>query len=65
MLPQDNFDFDFMSTMATKLERPSITGPETPVLPFPIRLAGVVQKGFGRGSKELGCPTGLEPSKTI
>jgi riboflavin kinase len=26
--------------------------------PYPIQLSGEVVKGFGRGSKELGIPTG-------
>lgn len=38
--------------------RPQIVGPETPESPFPILLSGPVQKGFGRGGKDLGCPTG-------
>lgn len=38
--------------------RPSIVGPETVDPPFPIFLSGAVQKGFGRGGKDLGCPTG-------
>jgi riboflavin kinase len=39
--------------------RPLIVGPEELVSPFPIKLAGLVTKGFGRGSKELGIPTGM------
>lgn len=39
--------------------RPQIVGPDTPLEPFPIRLEGHVKKGFGRGGKDLGCPTGL------
>jgi riboflavin kinase len=39
--------------------RPQIVGADSPEPPFPILLAGPVQKGFGRGGKELGCPTGL------
>jgi hypothetical protein len=39
--------------------RPEIVGPDAPSQPFPIPLAGPVQKGFGRGGKDLGCPTGL------
>lgn len=39
--------------------RPTIVGPEEPSTPFPIKLAGPVQKGFGRGGKDLGCPTGM------
>ena len=38
--------------------RPQIVGPESPEPPFPVRLNGPVQKGFGRGGKDLGCPTG-------
>jgi len=37
---------------------PEIVGPDTPEPPFPIILAGPVQKGCGRGGKDLGCPTG-------
>src|SRR5579862_474973 len=39
-------------------ERPSIVGPDSPEPPYPIYLKGPVIKGFGRGSKELGIPTG-------
>jgi len=38
--------------------RPPIAGPEVPISPYPIRMKGVVVRGFGRGSKELGIPTG-------
>jgi hypothetical protein len=38
--------------------RPLIVGPDTPQEPYPLKLAGTVVKGFGRGSKELGIPTG-------
>lgn len=38
--------------------RPSIVGPDSPEAPFPVVLVGPVQKGFGRGGKDLGCPTG-------
>ena len=34
-------------------------GPQEPQTPFPIKLVGLVQKGFGRGGKDLGCPTGM------
>lgn len=40
--------------------RPLIVGPDCPEPPFPILLSGPVQKGFGRGSKDLGCPTGSQ-----
>jgi riboflavin kinase len=39
--------------------RPMIVGPDAPESPYPIALTGDVQKGFGRGGKDLGCPTGL------
>ena len=39
--------------------RPMIVGPDVPESPYPIALTGAVQKGFGRGGKDLGCPTGL------
>lgn len=38
--------------------RPDIVGPALPEHPFPILLSGEVQRGFGRGGKDLGCPTG-------
>jgi len=27
--------------------------------PFPYYTLGIIVRGFGRGSKELGCPTGI------
>lgn len=45
-------------TETFRQSRPSIVGPDIPEPPYPITLSGPVQKGFGRGSKELGCPTG-------
>ncbi|KAJ6599308.1 riboflavin kinase [Mycena vulgaris] len=45
--------------------RPQIVGPDCPEHPFPILLAGPVQKGFGRGGKELGCPTANLPDESI
>lgn len=41
-----------------RAERPQVVGPESPEAPFPIFLVGEVQRGFGRGGKDLGCPTG-------
>lgn len=43
---------------AINLDRPLIVGPATPEPPYPIAISGTVVKGFGRGSKELGIPTG-------
>jgi riboflavin kinase len=42
-----------------RASRPEIVGPDAPAEPYPIQLVGCVQKGFGRGGKDLGCPTGL------
>lgn len=39
-------------------DRPLIVGPENLEAPYPISVSGTVVKGFGRGSKELGIPTG-------
>ncbi|KAL3899276.1 MAG: hypothetical protein SGCHY_002155 [Lobulomycetales sp.] len=44
-------------------DRPLICGPETPPDPFPVKLKGNVQKGYGRGSKELGIPTANLPEE--
>lgn len=50
-----------VSTVSFREERPQIVGPDEPEAPFPILLAGPVQRGFGRGGKDLGCPTGIHP----
>ncbi|PLW16486.1 hypothetical protein PCANC_18570 [Puccinia coronata f. sp. avenae] len=43
--------------------RPTIIGPESaPEPPFPVRLCGIVEHGFKRGSRELGCPTANLPA---
>ena len=38
--------------------RPLIVGSDAPESPYPITMKGAVVQGFGRGSKELGIPTG-------
>ncbi len=38
--------------------RPLIVEPDVPTSPYPIKMKGEVVQGFGRGSKELGTPTG-------
>lgn len=56
--------FTFASQSLTdpyRTNRPTIVGPATPQDPYPIQLEGAVQHGFGRGSKDLGCPTGVCP----
>jgi len=45
--------------------RPMIVGPDAPESPYPIALTGAVQKGFGRGGKDLGCPTANLPDDSI
>ncbi|KAI1316456.1 riboflavin kinase [Mortierella claussenii] len=45
--------------------RPRIVGGPTPAAPFPIKMQGIVIKGFGRGSKELGIPTANLPEEAI
>ena len=47
-----------VGTPSYRASRPDIVGPEVPQEPFPILLSGIVQHGFGRGGKDLGCPTG-------
>jgi len=47
-----------LRTETFRKSRPDIVGPETVETPFPIFLSGAVQRGFGRGGKDLGCPTG-------
>ncbi|KAI1792836.1 riboflavin kinase [Ganoderma leucocontextum] len=45
--------------------RPEIVGQEVPQPPFPIFMSGAVQRGFGRGGKDLGCPTANLPDESI
>lgn len=40
-------------------DRPLFVGPDVPEAPFPHKISGKVVSGFGRGSKELGIPTGM------
>ncbi|KFY92103.1 hypothetical protein V500_04323 [Pseudogymnoascus sp. VKM F-4518 (FW-2643)] len=48
--------------MPPNTPRASIIGPASgPEAPFPLRMRGAVEKGFGRGSKELGIPTANLP----
>ncbi|KAI0722974.1 riboflavin kinase [Earliella scabrosa] len=52
-------------TDSYRASRPEIVGPEVPQKPFPILLSGAVQRGFGRGGKDLGCPTANLPDESI
>ncbi|KAI9337033.1 hypothetical protein DFJ73DRAFT_892202 [Zopfochytrium polystomum] len=49
--------------IAPAAPRPSIVGPDVPESPYPVNLKGVVSRGFGRGSKELGIPTANLPEE--
>ncbi|KAI0370203.1 riboflavin kinase [Pilatotrama ljubarskyi] len=54
-----------LRTESFRASRPEIVGPDVPQKPFPIRLSGAVQQGFGRGGKDLGCPTANLPDESI
>jgi riboflavin kinase len=41
--------------------RPTICGDDNPSSPFPVKIKGLVTKGYGRGSSELGIPTANLP----
>ncbi|KAJ1925174.1 riboflavin kinase [Tieghemiomyces parasiticus] len=45
--------------------RPLIVGGEQITSPYPVFLSGPVQRGFGRGSKELGIPTANLPEQVV
>lgn len=49
-----------MSKIDINPDRPLLVGPEVPAEPFPFALQGTVVKGYGRGSKQLGIPTGKD-----
>lgn len=48
---------------AMSTDRPLILGADVPEPPYPVFLEGLVCKGFGRGSKELGIPTANLPEQ--
>lgn len=48
-----------LSKTDARAHRPEVVGPDAPEDPFPIIISGAVQRGFGRGGKDLGCPTGV------
>ncbi|KAG9045020.1 riboflavin kinase [Tulasnella sp. UAMH 9824] len=54
-----------LRTESFRKARPEIVGPESPEPPFPIYMSGAVQKGFGRGGKDLGCPTANLPDEAL
>ncbi|EOR04886.1 hypothetical protein E3P92_00197 [Wallemia ichthyophaga] len=44
--------------------RALVVGSEPISPPFPLRMQGYVQRGFGRGSKDLGIPTANLPEES-
>jgi len=54
-----------ISKSDARSHRPEIVGPDAPEEPFPIILSGAVQRGFGRGGKDLGCPTANLPDDSL
>ncbi|KAF8524741.1 riboflavin kinase [Gautieria morchelliformis] len=55
-----------VQTESFRQSRPLLVGEDSgPSPPFPIRLAGSVQRGFGRGGKDLGCPTANLPDESL
>lgn len=60
-VPDSSTGSDAIPDESFRTTRPDIVGPDVPDVPFPIKLSGPVQHGFGRGSKDLGCPTGMFP----
>ncbi|KZT12924.1 riboflavin kinase [Laetiporus sulphureus 93-53] len=54
-----------LRTNTFRQTRPDIVGPDVPASPFPIYVSGAVQRGFGRGGKDLGCPTANLPDESI
>ncbi|KAF9008721.1 riboflavin kinase [Cyathus striatus] len=64
-LPQQDRPPAPFHSQVFRTDRPDIAGPDVPEPPFPIPLAGPVQRGFGRGGKDLGCPTANLPDASI
>ncbi|KAI4519673.1 riboflavin kinase [Schizophyllum commune Loenen D] len=55
-----------VSTESFRSSRAKIVGKDTgPEGYFPIHIKGPVQRGFGRGGKDLGCPTANLPDESI
>ncbi|CAE6480488.1 unnamed protein product [Rhizoctonia solani] len=54
-----------LQSVSARSWRPSIVGPEEPEQPFPVIMKGAVQRGFGRGGRELGCLTANLPDESL
>ncbi|SPO30938.1 related to FMN1 - Riboflavin kinase [Ustilago trichophora] len=61
----DHTEAQKLKSPTSPSRRPEVCGPHAPERPYPIYLRGQVEKGFGRGSKDLGCPTANLPSKVV
>ncbi|KAG2119020.1 riboflavin kinase [Suillus discolor] len=62
---EDSAGPDGVPDESFRTSRPDIVGSDVPDAPFPIKLSGPVQHGFGRGSKDLGCPTANLPDDSL
>lgn len=62
---KDSVEADGVPDKSFRTSRPDIVGPDVPDAPFPIKLSGSVQHGFGRGGKDLGCPTANLPDDSL
>lgn len=61
----DSLEAQALKSPTSPNRRPEVCGTHAPERPYPIYLRGKVERGFGRGSKDLGCPTANLPSKVV
>ncbi|GAC98089.1 hypothetical protein PHSY_005678 [Pseudozyma hubeiensis SY62] len=61
----DSAEAQSLKSPTSPNRRPEVCGPHAPERPYPIYLRGKVEKGFGRGSKDLGCPTANLPARVV
>ncbi|QRW19495.1 riboflavin kinase [Rhizoctonia solani] len=54
-----------LRTESFRSSRPTIVGGDEPEAPFPVIMKGAVQRGFGRGGRELGCLTANLPDESL
>ncbi|KDN37788.1 hypothetical protein RSAG8_09943, partial [Rhizoctonia solani AG-8 WAC10335] len=54
-----------LQIVSARSSRPSVVGPDEPEAPFPVIMKGAVQRGFGRGGRELGCLTANLPDESL
>lgn len=54
-----------LRTESFRSARPSIVGGDEPAAPFPVVMRGAVQRGFGRGGRDLGCLTANLPDESL